>query len=103
MTSRAWSIPSAVMAALVGSPWPGNIRELQNVIERAVILSSGPALQVPLGDLQPTSPPPLPSGGEGLGERGQAPAPAAAVTLAEAEREHIFAALPETGWGVAGA
>jgi formate hydrogenlyase transcriptional activator len=37
-----------------------------------------------------------------VGVRGQAPAPAAAVTLAEAEREHIFAALRETGWVVAG-
>jgi formate hydrogenlyase transcriptional activator len=102
MGRRIETIPSAVMDALVGYSWPGNIRELQNVIERAVILSSGPALQVPLGDLQPTSPSPLPSGGEGLGVRGQAPAPAAAVTLAEAEREHIFAALRETGWVVAG-
>ena len=75
MGRRIETIPSAVMDALVGYSWPGNIRELQNVIERAVILSSGPALQVPLGDLQPTSPSPLPSGGEGLGVRGQAPAP----------------------------
>ena len=102
MGRRIETIPSAVMDALVGYSWPGNIRELQNVIERAVILSSGPALQVPLGDLQPTSPSPLPSGGEGVGVRGQAPAPAAAVTLAEAEREHILGALRETGWVVAG-
>src|ERR1700675_816075 len=52
MGRRIETIPSAVMDALVGYSWPGNIRELQNVIERAVILSSGPALQVPLGDLQ---------------------------------------------------
>jgi hypothetical protein len=77
MGRRIETIPSAVLDALVGYSWPGNIRELQNVIERAVILSSGPALQVPLGDLQPTSPSPLPSplrplrgrriGGEGAG------------------------------------
>ena len=77
------------MDALVSYPWPGNVRELQNVIERAVILSHGPALQVPLGDLQSAVT--------------QSPEPtAAAVTLAEAEREHILGALRETGWVVAG-
>lgn len=39
------------MQALTRCSWPGNIRELQNVIERAVILSPGPVLQVPLRDL----------------------------------------------------
>ena len=51
MGRRIETIPSAVMEALVRYPWPGNIRELQNVIERAVILSPGSSLQVPLGDL----------------------------------------------------
>ncbi len=55
MGRRIETIPSAVMEALVRYPWPGNIRELQNVIERAVILSPGPSLQVPLGDLQPAA------------------------------------------------
>ena len=68
MGRRIETIPSAVMEALVRYPWPGNIRELQNVIERAVILSPGSSLQVPLGDLQPAAT--------------QAPVPtAAAVTL----------------------
>ena len=49
---RIETIPPAILDALVGYSWPGNIRELQNIIERAVILSSGPTLQVPLGDLQ---------------------------------------------------
>ena len=40
------------MKALVRYDWPGNIRELQNVIERAVILSPGPALKVSLADLK---------------------------------------------------
>ena len=53
MGRRIETIPTAVMDALVRYPWPGNIRELQNVIERAVILSPGPSLQVPPGDLQP--------------------------------------------------
>src|SRR6202043_1049228 len=52
MGRRVETIPSEVMDALVRYPWPGNVRELQNIVERAVILSSGSVLQVPLGDLQ---------------------------------------------------
>ena len=98
MGRRIETIPSAVMEALVRYPWPGNIRELQNVIERAVILSPGSSLQVPLGDLQVEA-----------RSRGQAnsrlPTDAAAdcrSTLADAEREHILSALRETGWVVGG-
>ncbi len=89
MGRRIETIPTAVMEALVRYSWPGNVRELQNVIERAVILSPGSSLQVPLGDLQPAatqSPPPAP----------------AVATLADAEREHILGALSETGWVVGG-
>jgi formate hydrogenlyase transcriptional activator len=89
MGRRIEIIPSAVVEALERYPWPGNVRELQNIIERAVILSPGPALQVPLKDLQVAA------------EEASAP-PAAAVTLADAEREHIFGALRETGWVVGG-
>jgi formate hydrogenlyase transcriptional activator len=89
MGRRIETIPSAVLEALVRYPWPGNVRELQNFIERAVILSPGPSLQVPLGDLQPAAT--------------QAAGPtAAAVTLADAEREHILGALREAGWVVGG-
>ena len=89
MGRRIETIPSAVTEALVRYPWPGNIRELQNVIERAVILSHGTSLQVPLSDLQPAATP--------------TPAPTAdAVTLADAEREHILAALREPSWVVGG-
>jgi formate hydrogenlyase transcriptional activator len=89
MGKRIESIPAAVMDALVRYPWPGNVRELQNVIERAVILSRGPALEIPISELQHSS----------AQAQGQ---PAAAVTLADAEREHILGALRETGWVVAG-
>ena len=89
MGRRIETIPSAVMEALVRYPWPGNVRELQNVIERAVILSPGTTLQIPLGDLRPAAT--------------DAPAPAdAAVTLADAEREHILAALRDSGWVLGG-
>jgi formate hydrogenlyase transcriptional activator len=89
MGRRIETIPSAALNALVRYPWPGNVRELQNVIERAVILSPGPSLQVPLGDLQAAAAPD--------------PAPAAAaVTLADAEREHILGALRDSGWVLGG-
>jgi formate hydrogenlyase transcriptional activator len=95
MGRRIETIPTAVMDALVRYPWPGNVRELQNVIERAVILSPGPSLQVPVGDLRPSSSP-LAPGGEASGVKG------AATTLADAEREHILVVLRETGWVVGG-
>jgi formate hydrogenlyase transcriptional activator len=51
MNRRIETIPEPAMTALVRWDWPGNIRELQNVIERAVILSSGAVLNVPIADL----------------------------------------------------
>ena len=100
MGRRIETIPSAVMEALIGYPWPGNIRELQNVIERAVILSLSSSLQVPLADLPPAATQvPAPTADAVT----QTPVePAAAVTLADAEREHILGALRETGWVVGG-
>jgi formate hydrogenlyase transcriptional activator len=80
------TIPPAVMEVLKLHDWPGNIRELQNFVERAVILSRGTVFCPPLNDLRPLS------------------AEASLVTtrtLAQAEREHIVAVLRETG-GVMG-
>ncbi len=95
MGRRIEAIPSAVMEALARYPWPGNVRELQNIIERAVILSSGPTLQVPLGDLQaPAVQTPT--------VEVRVSVDAAALTLADAEREHILAVLRETGWVLGG-
>jgi formate hydrogenlyase transcriptional activator len=83
------TIPAETMAALVRYPWPGNIRELENLIERAVILSPGSTLHVSAGELKPAvSVAELPSGD--------------AATLADAERTHILSALRETNWVVAG-
>jgi formate hydrogenlyase transcriptional activator len=81
------TIPSEIMNSLVRYQWPGNVRELQNVIERAVILSSGPLLQVPLKDLKVS---------------GSEASPRKSETLQEAERKHILAALRETNWVVGG-
>ena len=81
------SIPSDTMNALRRYDWPGNIRELQNVIERAVILSPGPVLKVPLSDLKAA---------------GAVAGPDRNDTLEEAERKHILAALEETRWVLGG-
>ncbi len=89
MGRRIETIPAEAMEALVGYPWPGNIRELENVIERAVILSSGPALRLPPGEW--TTPVPA----EEVFDVGP-------VTLADAEREHILGVLRETGWVLGG-
>src|SRR5437867_10548357 len=51
MEKQIESIPAGAMKKLSGWHWPGNIRELENLIERSVILTHGPALQVPIGEL----------------------------------------------------
>jgi formate hydrogenlyase transcriptional activator len=51
MEKQIESIPAAAMKKLSGWHWPGNIRELENFIERSVILTHGPALQAPIGEL----------------------------------------------------
>jgi formate hydrogenlyase transcriptional activator len=87
------------MQALIQYPWPGNIRELQNIIERAVILSPGPVLQVPRTDLTPRAMETVP----GLPEtRETARRPPIRHVLEEAERQHILRALEEAQWVVAG-
>ena len=67
------SIPADIMSRLQRWPWPGNVRELENLIERAVILTTGSALQVPLPDfkLPPSSlAPPSPPSVSDDGDRG---------------------------------
>jgi formate hydrogenlyase transcriptional activator len=54
MQKQIESVPSAVMKGLTAWEWPGNIRELENFIERAVILTRGKALEVPLAELRKT-------------------------------------------------
>ena len=78
------------MDFLLNYDWPGNIRELQNVIERAAIVAAGPVVEI-------DSLPPLSAAAAETG--GQAFTPCA---LAEAERRHIVATLEYTDWAVAG-
>ena len=80
------TIPAEAMEALARYPWPGNIRELENFIERAVILSSGPELGIQLAELKPPA----------------TVLPQHATTLEAAEREHILRALAETQWLIGG-
>jgi formate hydrogenlyase transcriptional activator len=90
---RIETIPAETMDVLTRYDWPGNIRELQNFIERAVILSPGATLQAPLSELRPVSDrdPDRP----GM-------LPGNAVTLREADRDHILKALKETNWLIGG-
>jgi formate hydrogenlyase transcriptional activator len=81
------AVTDDVMEILKRHTWPGNIRELQNSIERAVILTSGPLLCAPLGDLKLSRDPQT---------RG------ANLTLADSERAHILEALREVNWVVGG-
>lgn len=79
-------IPKESMDSLTAYPWPGNIRELENVIERSVILSSGSKLE--LGDWIP--------------KPGASPHGDKVPTLEEMEREHIVRVLEMTRWRVSG-
>jgi len=83
------SIPSSAMQALVDHDWPGNIRELQNLIERAVILSTGGVLELP----EPVFDESTVSATDRI---------AALQTLQEVERAHILRALRQTNWILAG-
>jgi len=83
------AISATVMDALKRWSWPGNIRELQNVIERAVILSTGPTLALSPEDVQPRM-------------RRGASAPKPAATFEDAERDAILRALRSSGGVIAG-
>ena len=94
------------MAALARYSWPGNIRELQNVIERAVILTNGPVLSVHIDDLRAPSSPASPLGTpNGHSASTQIAAPSRQdlrSALEESERQQIIAALEQSNWIVAG-
>ena len=100
MGRRIETIPAEAMDALEQYPWPGNIRELENVIERAVILSPGPELHINLGDLKAATVGRI-ANPSYAAERIANPSNAA-VSLADAEREHILGVLRETSWVLGG-
>jgi transcriptional regulator with GAF, ATPase, and Fis domain len=93
---RITTIPGSTLLILENYPWPGNVREMSNVIERSVIMSKGPELElVDLPDPSTTLP-----------ENGEAPAvpeTSANKSLQEVERDHIIKTLQETGWKISGA
>ena len=77
-------VPDDVMAAIMRYDWPGNIRELQNFIERSVLLTRGRELRAPIAELT------------------QVALNSTSHTLADANRAHIIATLRETNWVVGG-
>jgi formate hydrogenlyase transcriptional activator len=98
MNKRIESISSETVSVLCDHHWPGNIRELQNVIERAVILSSGPVLRVAVSDLRNSdcSTPSCASSGKPT-KQGNLQS-----ILEETERRWILKALEQTHWVIAG-
>ena len=86
MDRRIETIPAEVMRTLTRWDWPGNIRELENFIERAVLLSKGPTLRAPLAELE-------------LTEESE---PQQDSTLEASEREHILRVLREAKGIIAG-
>ncbi len=77
------SIPSTAMDSLKHYRWPGNVREVRNIIERAMIVSSGPTLNIDLPE--------------------RAVTPGGSRQLADVERDHIEAVVEATGWRIRGA
>ena len=94
------TIPSETMQALVRYHWPGNIRELQNVIERAVIISRGPVLNVALAELTPDA---ASTSAPIVATVKSAPHESLQSMLEETERNQILRALEQANGVVAGA
>ena len=100
-------VPAEAMNALAQYSWPGNVRELENFVERAVLLSTGKELRVPISELAEES-------GEikdssiararilTVSEEGAGVAAPSVSTLEEAERAHILRALQQTRWRIGG-
>lgn len=84
MNKHITHIPKRTMDRMMQWDWPGNIRELENFVERSVILSRGSTLEAPVGELEPES---IKFGG---------------FTLEEVEREHILRILQQSGGRLAG-
>ena len=85
MNKRVETVPADAMAALAQYAWPGNVRELENAVERAVILTSGSALRVPLSEF-----------------RARPAALTGVATLEATERQAILRALHDANWVLGG-
>jgi formate hydrogenlyase transcriptional activator len=88
MKRRIESVSKDTMAALTSYHWPGNIRELQNLVERGVILSRGPSLEIPLAELKHSNKVSNHLNGS--------------ATLEAVERDHILRVLGELNWVIGG-
>ncbi len=88
MKRRIESVPKETMAALTSYHWPGNIRELQNLVERGVILSRGSSLEIPLAELKHSNKVSNHTNGS--------------TTLEAVERDHILRVLGELNWVIGG-
>jgi formate hydrogenlyase transcriptional activator len=88
MKRRIEVIPTAALEVMQRYPWPGNVRELKNLVERAVILSPGRTLEVPIAELERQAVIAVPTDGN--------------ATLESMERAHILRALEETHWVLGG-
>jgi formate hydrogenlyase transcriptional activator len=89
MNRNVQHIPQLTLDSMSRYPWPGNIRELQNFIERAVILSTDRELRAPLAELKPTSEAPVTANGD-------------SKTLRDIERQSILDALRKCNWVIGG-
>ena len=100
-------VPAEAMEALVSYSWPGNIRELENFIERAVLLSPGKELRVPVSELKSSPIAAATSDDSAVSVASSSLTPSVPVTssistLEDAERQHILRALRQTEWRIAG-
>jgi formate hydrogenlyase transcriptional activator len=95
-------VPADAMDALANYAWPGNIRELENLIERAVLLSPGKELRVPLSELKSNSGAIADASSSLTSLASSSSSTSSISTLEEAERQHILRALRQTEWRIAG-
>jgi formate hydrogenlyase transcriptional activator len=95
-------IPADAMDALANYSWPGNVRELENLLERAVLLSPGKELRVPLSEIKSTSAVATDSSFSFTSLTSSPSLTSPISTLEEAERQHILRALKQTQWRIAG-
>src|SRR5258708_5725374 len=94
-------VPADAMDALVDYAWAGNVRELENFLERAVLLSPGKALRVATSRIRPSTMNTDNSAASGA-TGAFVPTASSMATLEEAERQHILRALRQTEWRIAG-